>query len=64
MEEREQGNIEYKGLNVQGATGKETNGLIYVCLYFINEVVSTNMVKLQLFTLIRIHLVVNISCIV
>ena len=33
----------------------------YVSPYIINEVVSTNMVKLQLPSLIRIHLVVNIS---
>ena len=28
MEEREQGNVEYEGLGVQEATGKETSGLI------------------------------------
>ena len=33
----------------------------YVGPYFINEVVSTNVVKLQLLTSIRIHPVVNIS---
>ena len=33
----------------------------YVSLYIINEVVSTNMVKLQLPSLMRTHLVVNIS---
>jgi len=33
----------------------------YVGLYFINKVVSTNAVKLQLPTLIKIHPVVNIS---
>ena len=36
----------------------------YVGLYTIEEVVSTNAVKLQLLTLMRIHLVVNISQIV
>jgi len=36
----------------------------YVGLYFINEVVSTNTVKLQLPTSMRIHLVVNVSQIV
>ena len=36
----------------------------YVGLYTIEEVVSTNAVKLQLPTLIRIHLVVNVSWIV
>ena len=36
----------------------------YVSLYFINEVVSTNIVKLQLPTLMRIHLIMNISQIV
>ena len=36
----------------------------YVSLYFINEVVSTNVVKLQLSTLMRIYLVMNISWIV
>ena len=34
----------------------------YVGSYFINKVVSTNMVKLQLPTSIRIHMVVNVSC--
>ena len=33
----------------------------YVGLYIINEIVFTNVVKLQLPTLIRIHLVINIS---
>jgi len=33
----------------------------YVGLYAINEVVSTNVVKLQLPMLMRIHLVVNVS---
>jgi len=33
----------------------------YVGLYIIDKVVSTNVVKLQLPTSIRIHLVVNIS---
>jgi len=33
----------------------------YVGLYIINEIVFTNAVKLQLPTLIRIHLVINIS---
>ena len=33
-------------------------------LYIIDEVVSTNMVKLQLPTLMKIHLVVNISQVV
>ena len=33
----------------------------YVGLYIINEIVFTNTVKLQLPTLIRIHLVINIS---
>ena len=36
----------------------------YVSLYFIDEVVSTNAVKLWLPTLMRIYLVVNISQIV
>ena len=36
----------------------------YVGLYEIEEVVLTNVVKLQLLSLIRIHLVVNISWIV
>ena len=36
----------------------------YVGLYFIKEVVFTNMVKLQLLISIRIHLVVNVSWIV
>jgi len=36
----------------------------YVSPYIINEVVSTNMVKLQLPSLMRIHLVVNISWVV
>ena len=33
----------------------------YISLYVIDEIISTNAVKLQLSTLIRIHLVVNIS---
>ena len=33
----------------------------YLGLYIINEVVSTNIVKLQLLTSMRIHLVVNVS---
>jgi len=36
----------------------------YVGLYITDKVVSTNAVKLQLPTLIRIHLVVNISRVV
>ena len=36
----------------------------YVGPYFINEIVSTNVVKLQLPTLMRIHLVINVSQIV
>ena len=36
----------------------------YVGPYIINEVVFTNMVKLQLLTLIRIYLVVNVSWVV
>jgi len=33
----------------------------YVDPYFIEKIISTNAVKLQLLTSIRIHLVVNIS---
>jgi len=33
----------------------------YIGLYIINKVASTNMIKLQLLTSIRIYLVVNIS---
>ena len=33
----------------------------YVSLYIIDEVVSTNAIKLQLLTLMRIYLVVNVS---
>ena len=36
----------------------------YVGLYIIDEVISTNVVKLQLPILMRIHLVVNVSQIV
>ena len=36
----------------------------YISPYIINEVVSTNVVKLQLLTSMRIHSVVNISWIV
>ena len=36
----------------------------YVGLYIINKVVSTNIVKLQLPTSMRIHLVMNISWVV
>ena len=45
---------------------KPTKKLVdwYVSSYFINKIVSTNVVKLWLSTLIRIHLVVNVSWIV
>ena len=33
----------------------------YIGLYIIDEVVSTNAIKLQLLTSMRIHLVVNVS---
>jgi len=33
----------------------------YIDLYIIDKVISTNVVKLQLLTLMRIHLVVNFS---
>jgi len=33
----------------------------YIGLYIIEEVVSTNAIKLQLLTAMRIHLVMNIS---
>jgi len=33
----------------------------YVSLYTIKEIVSTNVVKLRLLTLMRIHLIVNVS---
>jgi len=36
----------------------------YISPYIIDEVVSTNTIKLQLLTSIRIHLVVNISQVV
>jgi len=36
----------------------------YMGLYIIDKVISTNVVKLQLPTSIRIHLVVNVSWIV
>jgi len=36
----------------------------YVGPYIIKEVVSTNVVKLRLLTLMRIHLVVNVSWVV
>ena len=36
----------------------------YIGLYLIKEVVSTNIIKLQLPTLIRIYLVVNINQVV
>jgi len=36
----------------------------YIGSYIINEVVSTNAIKLQLLTLIRIHPVVNTSQVV
>ena len=36
----------------------------YIGLYTINKVISTNIVKLRLPTLMRIHLVVNVSQIV
>ena len=36
----------------------------YIGLYIINKVISTNAVKLQLPTSMRIHLIVNVSQIV
>ena len=33
----------------------------YIGLYIINKIVSTNVIKLQLLTSIRIYLVVNVS---
>ena len=36
----------------------------YIGLYIINKVVSTNVIKLQLLTSIRIYLVVNVSWVV
>ena len=36
----------------------------YIGLYIINKIVSTNAVKLQLPTLMRIHLVVNVNWVV
>ena len=36
----------------------------YISLYIINKVVLTNIIKLQLLTLMRIHLVVNISWVI
>ena len=36
----------------------------YISLYIIDNVVSTNAIKLQLPTLMRIHLVVNVSQVV
>ena len=36
----------------------------YVGLYIIDKVVSTNVIKLQLLTSIRIHLVMNVSWVV
>ena len=36
----------------------------YISLYIIDEIISTNAVKLQLLTSMRIHLVVNVSQVV
>jgi len=60
MKKGRQSNIKYKELSIQEETGKKLVNQ-YVGPYFINEVVSTNVVKLQLPTSIRIHPVVNIS---
>ena len=54
---KRQDDIEYKRFNIQEMASEEIGGLIYI----IDKVVSTNAVKLQLPTLIRIHSVVNIS---
>ena len=54
---KRQDDIEYKRFNIQEMASEEIGGLIYI----IEKVVSTNAVKLQLPTLIRIHSVVNIS---
>ena len=36
----------------------------YIGSYIIDKIVSTNVIKLQLLTLIRIHLVINVSWVV
>jgi len=36
----------------------------YISLYIIDKIVSTNVVKLWLLTLMRVHLVVNVSWVV
>jgi len=55
-------------LNMKDLVFKErlTKKLVdqYIGSYTINKVVSTNVVKLQLPTLMRIHLVVNVSWVI
>ena len=63
MEEREWGNIEYKGPSVQEKASKKLMGW-YIRQYTIKEVILTNVVKLRLLALMRIHSVVNISQVV
>ena len=60
---KRQSNVEYNDLVFKKRPAKKLVGW-YVGSYFIDEVISTNIVKLWLFTSIRIHVVVNVSQIV
>jgi len=59
-----QSDIESGKFGIQGKTSKKISRLIYWSIYIIEEMVSTNVVKLKLPTLMRIHPVVNISQVV
>ena len=63
MEMGIQGHIEYEGLGIQRKISKKLVDW-YVGPYIIDEVISTNAVKLWLPISMRIHLVVNVSQIV
>ena len=63
MEREIQGHVEYEGLGIQRKISKKLVDW-YVGPYIIDEVISTNAVKLWLPISMRIHLVVNVSQIV
>jgi len=63
MEKEWQSDTKYKILGVQEKASKKASGLI--CQFIIiDTVVSTNVIKLQLPTSMRIHLALNVSWVV
>ena len=63
MESKRQGNAEYERSSIQREASKKLVDR-YVDPYTIEKIVSTNAVRLQLPTSMRIHLVMNVSQIV